>query len=263
VLLLIAVKGFSQPALPDFSIKKGEKDQRVLAWRNSFGKAVTVLNIQRSADSVRDFRTVYSAQHPELEVNAWTDTKPIPGMDYYRIFYTLTTGMYYFTKAQKIVTAYISDNLFNNIASYKNVYIEGDVNGILSQQNFRRLSDSLLANTSDSLLYKSDSTVIYKKYNTIIAMASGSGFAAGGTFISNYIYLNMDGNIVIHLPENEVYRYSMNIYDIGGTSVLYKIDHFISPDIILSKSSFIRSGYYPYELFKDGKLQERNNLFVR
>lgn len=263
LFLLMAAKGFAQPILPDFSLKRGTQNQRVLAWRNGFGKAVTVLNIQRSADSVRDFRTIYSAEHPELEANAWTDTKPISGVDYYRIFYTLSDGMYYFTKAQKVVTGFISDNLFNNIAQYKNVSVEGDVSGILSQPDFRRLCDSLMLNTSDSLWYKGDSTVTYKKYNAVAAMAAGSSFSATGTFISNYIYLNINGNVVIHLPENEAYRYSMYIYNPDGASILYKIDHFDSPEIILSKSSFMRSGAYPYELFKDGKLQERNSFWVR
>jgi hypothetical protein len=263
VFLLMAINGFSQPILPDFSLKKGDQNQRVLAWRNGFGSAVAVLNIQRSADSVSDFRTIYSAENPQLEVNAWTDTKPVPGLDYYRIFYSLTNGMYYFTKAQKVATGFISFGLLNNVAAYKNVNIEGDVNGILSQDDFRHLCDSLLANTSDSLLYNGDSTVIYKKYNAIAALAGASSGTAVGTFISNYLYLNVEGNVVIHLPENEAYQYSMTIYNPNGTTVLYKIDHFDNPEIILSKSSFVRAGYYPYELFKNGKLEERNSFGVR
>ncbi|ANI89069.1 hypothetical protein A9P82_07065 [Arachidicoccus ginsenosidimutans] len=262
IFSFIIIQGFSQEILPDFTIKKGAQNQKVISWRNNFGDMISVLNIQRSNDSVRNFRTLYSVPNATLQVNAYTDTKPVPGMDYYRIYYTFKNGSYYFTKAKKLTTGFLSAGLLGNLSNYKNIIIQGEESRTLALNDFKRMSDSVLNNTSDSLFYSGDSTVMYKKFNAVAAIAAASP-KAPVTSVSGYMYVNEDGSIVIHLPENDVYDYSMTIYQPDGNSVLYKISHFDSPEIILSKSSFMRAGFYPYELYKDGKLTERNRFQIK
>jgi hypothetical protein len=75
--------------------------------------------------------------------------------------------------------------------------------------------------------------------------------------------LNADGNVVIRLPQNNLDAFSMNIYQLDGHTIFFKISHFDYAEIILNKSSFLRPGWYPYELFENGKLKESNKFEVK
>ena len=54
--------------------------------------------VQRSADSLKNFKTILSAKNPELKENGFTDNSASHSSpDYYRIFYTLSDGSYFFS----------------------------------------------------------------------------------------------------------------------------------------------------------------------
>lgn len=262
ILSFITIQCFSQEPLPDFSIKKGTQNQKVISWRNNYGDMLIVLNIQRSNDSVRNFRTIYSEPNPSLAVNAFTDMKPVAGMDYYRIYYQMKNGSYYFSKAKRVASGFISDGLYSHLNAQR-VIIKGDEDRTVTISDFHKIADSVLLNTSDSLFYFSDSTVNYKKFNAIAAIGSTSTNNNSLIPVSNYLFLSPDGNVVIRLADNKAYNYSMVIYQPDGNTVLYKIDRFPGPEITLSKSSFLHSGFYPYELFEDGKLKERSRFQIK
>ncbi|MDE1191667.1 MAG: hypothetical protein PW786_05970 [Arachidicoccus sp.] len=260
-LALFFITGaYSQEPLPDFSIKKGVQNQKVISWRNNFGSMVSYMTIQRSNDSVKNFMTLYAVTNPTLQVNAYTDVRPVPSMDYYRIYYQLKNGSYYFTKAKKVSSGFVSAGLFSNIAG-QHVILKGDENRSVTVAGMRKISDSVLNNTTDSLFYVSDSTVNYKKFNAIAVVNSAP--ATSLVPVSNYMFLNATGDLIIRLPEKEASDYSMIIYEPGSTAVLYKIGHFSDSEIILSKSSFVHTGFYPYELFENGKLKERNRFQIK
>lgn len=256
------IQSFSQKPLPDFDIKKGSQNQKVISWRNNYGDMLSVLNVQRSNDSIRNFRTLYSEPNPSLSVNAYTDMKPIPGMDYYRLYYQMKNGSYYFTKAKKVASGFIADGLYDHLNA-QHVIIKGDKERTISITTFHKVADSVLNNTSDSIFYLADSTVSYKHFNPIAAMSYGSTESNSLIPVSNYLFLNSNGNLVIRLPQNKLYDYSMTIYQPSSNTVLYKIKHFSNPEVILSKSSFLRSGFYPYELYENGKLKERSKFQIK
>jgi len=251
---------FAQPALPDFNILKGPKSQTVLSWKNNFGDNLTVLNIQRSTDSVRGFRTIYSVENLTLAANAYTDNKPMPGADYYRFYYMMKNGSYYFTKAKRIATGYVTDNLLSQLNSSKIINIEGDKPRKLAYNALYHLKDSVVNFTSDSLFFVNDSTVQYVRYNAVAAIASTMTDLQP---VSKFLYLNADSYIVLKFPERDLDQYSMTIFKRNGTSVLFRIKKFDQSELILSKSSFMHTGWYPYEIYKDGKLQERNRLEIK
>lgn len=249
----------AQPALPDFNIMKGPKQQTVLSWKNNFGERLKVLNIQRSTDSVKGFRTIYSVNNLTLAANAYTDNKPATGADYYRLYYMLTNGSYYFTKAKKIATGFVPDNLLGQLNNSKMITVAGANPRKLEFRQLQHLRDSVINNTSDSLYFVNDSTIQYVKYNAVAAMANSTTELRP---VSKFLYLNADGYIVLKFPERDLSDYSMTIYKQNGTSVLFKIPRFEDSELILSKSSFLHTGWYPYEIYKDGKLLERSRLEI-
>ncbi len=92
----------AQKFLPNFSVVEITKGIIKVSWSNPY-KNCTQLSVQRSIDSVNNFRTILSAQSPELTENGFIDKKaPTNNKVYYRIFYTLKEGDYYFSKVVSV-----------------------------------------------------------------------------------------------------------------------------------------------------------------
>ncbi len=100
-LSLQEVQAQTGNALPDFSVKKGVKNSNVISWVNHFGDDLVQLNIQRSNDSLRNFRTIFSPETTTLPQNGFTDKVPLVGKVFYKIFYMLKGGAYYFTQSKQ------------------------------------------------------------------------------------------------------------------------------------------------------------------
>ena len=101
--LLFSVSSFAQNVLPDFTVRELTKGKIQISWNNPYKNCIQ-LAIQRSTDSSKNFRTIFSAQSPELANNGYVDSKLLPvEITYYRIFFVLQGGQYFFTKAIPIV----------------------------------------------------------------------------------------------------------------------------------------------------------------
>lgn len=104
VVILAVVPVRAQGLLPDFSVKELTKGKIQISWNNPYRNCVQ-LAIQRSLDSSKNFRTIFSSQSPELASNGYVDNRPIPGVkNYYRIFYSMDNGTYFFTRAIPVET---------------------------------------------------------------------------------------------------------------------------------------------------------------
>lgn len=100
IFLLATIQPFAQRALPGFTVKELGKGKISISWINPY-PSCNQLAVQRSTDSI-NFRTIFSAQSPELPGNGYVDTKvPVAPKVYYRIFYVLKGGNYFFTAAKK------------------------------------------------------------------------------------------------------------------------------------------------------------------
>lgn len=108
-----------QKPLPDFFIHRGAKNAVVISWVNNFGDECIQLNIQRSYDSTTNFKTIFATPAPQLPTNGYTDRNAPEGRVFYRIFYMLNGGAYYFTVAKKPedVSSMVSKDSDSNIAT--------------------------------------------------------------------------------------------------------------------------------------------------
>lgn len=97
--------GHAQPSLPAFQVKELTQGKIQISWHNPFQNCIQ-LAVQRSSDSSNNFRTIFSSQSPELEQNGFVDNKPLPrAKSYYRIFYVLQGGSWFFTPAVSLLRA--------------------------------------------------------------------------------------------------------------------------------------------------------------
>jgi hypothetical protein len=265
--MFIAGKLFCQDTLPRFSLTE-RGDRVTISWTNPY-QTLIQLNVQRSYDSLRNFSTVFSAPSPELPQNGYTDVKPAINKIYYRIFYVLQGGSYFFSKSQRAGTAtaatgVVSKDLVNSrdlVNSNIDKLIPGDQRVItvkikdvifkqLSVNAFRNFRDSILHLTRDTLYSINDSLVGLNPYLMREAFKP-----------SQYIYVSRDGYINVSLPAINERKYSLKFFEEDGTS-LFEIHNVKESPLVLDKASFIHSGWFVFELYEDNKLKEKNKFYV-
>ena len=104
--MLVSISAYTQNVLPDFSVKELSKEKIQISWNNPYPNCIQ-LAIQRSSDSSINFRTIFSSQSPELITNGYVDNKPFANAkSYYRIFFVLKGGDYFFSKTKAIETKF-------------------------------------------------------------------------------------------------------------------------------------------------------------
>lgn len=269
LVLFVAARLFSQDTLPKFTLI--ERGNRVtISWVNPF-KNLVQLNVQKSLDTLRNFSTIYSAPSPELPQNGYTDTKPATNRYYYRIFYVLEGGSYFFSRAKRGTGITDAEtpvtNVRDNSASrdFTNTMfskvVPGDKRVVtvktkdnvirqLSINSFRNFRDSILRLTKDTLYAINDSLVTLSPYGLTDAFRA-----------SVYIYVNKDGLINVALPLVNEKKYHIKFFEENGTS-LFDISNVRESPLILDKSNFVHSGWFQFELYEDNKLKEKNKLYI-
>ena len=91
---------YAQDTLPRFSVTNMGANRVVIGWVNAFGP-LRQISIQRSHDSLKNYKTILSVADPNAVQNGFADTKAPNDHMFYRIFYVLGTGEYFFSAAKK------------------------------------------------------------------------------------------------------------------------------------------------------------------
>jgi hypothetical protein len=268
--MFMASRLFSQDTLPKFTLAD-RGDKVTISWTNPYQRLVQ-LNVQRSFDSLKNFTTVYSATSPELPQNGYTDPRPATNRTFYRIFYVLEGGSYFFSHSKRAagttsvsVTATenpkdvmherdLTNGAFNNV-------IPGDkrmVSVKIKDMLYRRLSVNAFRNFRDSILRQTKDT-IYLINDTSIGLSSYVAQEAYKT--SQYVFLAKDGYINISVPQVNEKKYNVKFFEENGTA-LFEIHMLKDSPLMLDKSNFIHSGWFLFELYEDNKLKEKNRFFV-
>ncbi|MEO9147687.1 MAG: hypothetical protein ABI237_19225 [Ginsengibacter sp.] len=93
---------FAQDTLPKITVTQLGK-RALISWNNPYTNVGTI-NIQRSADSLKNFTTIGTVLNVGPGVNGFTDQKEfIPSNQYYRLFISFEGGTYIFTHSHRPV----------------------------------------------------------------------------------------------------------------------------------------------------------------
>ncbi len=92
----------AQDTLPNFAVKDAGNNRIIIGWVNNF-QNVKQISIQRSFDSSKNYKTILSVADPKAVQNGFADTKAPNDHMWYRLFYLLEAGKFYFTAAKKPV----------------------------------------------------------------------------------------------------------------------------------------------------------------
>lgn len=274
----IGFSAVSQATLPEFSVQDKGKGRVIISWRNPYPNLIQ-LAVQRSYDSLKRFGSVYSTTSPELPVNGFSDKVPEGVRVYYRIFYVMEGGAYYFTKSMKpvasddieVVKADTGREVLNQELQQiteattkkelekevynpnKPIYIkESDTTGFITIpiKDFRTYRDSIMTLTKDTLVQSGKDTLFIKVYDPPFAART-----------SQYIFTNKDGYIVIKLDDAEKKKYQVTLMDEEENPVL-DLKKINDPMLILDKTNFYRGGWYKFTLRENGRIKEKGKVYL-
>lgn len=100
LMFSFSLVSFSQDTLPKFTVQNKGDGRVVVSWVNPYPNLIQ-LAVQRSYDSLKRFGSVYSSTSPELPINGFSDKVPEGVHVYYRIFYVMEGGAYFFTQSKQ------------------------------------------------------------------------------------------------------------------------------------------------------------------
>ncbi len=267
----------AQQMLPDFEVVNRGSNRVVISWVNRFGD-LAQLNVQRSYDG-KKFTTVYTAPSPELPQNGYTELARPGVAAMYRIFYVMPGGAYYFTKAK--YPDYAPEDNGKATDDRRDQVDESQItdmqkairnpdgeayDSLIDRNYFIINSDTLLTTLNGKQLLQFRDSILNYTRDTLYQLNedSFSLFVFVPPFeqsTSKYVYTNQDGYIVIDLPMADKKRYDLTILEEDERKIL-AIEAIKKKYFVLDKSNFYHSGWYKFELKENGRVLERNRVFL-
>ena len=99
-LTLVTFAGVAQDTLPKFTVTNAGATRSIIGWVNTYG-LVKQISIQRSFDSLTNFKTILSVADPNSRQNGFADTKAPNDHMFYRLFIVLGQGQFLFTASKR------------------------------------------------------------------------------------------------------------------------------------------------------------------
>jgi hypothetical protein len=289
-----------QDTLPRFSALTAANGKTIISWRNNY-RVVNQISIQRSSDSLKNFTTLLTLPDPSIPENGFVDNKsPGPNM-YYRLFILLQNGRYFFTRSKKAIPEFTppllqvqakplpdEDSILSKV-DYRPRYYAPDMGsherprvaspsriseqprveveklvfvkvkdslwGQLPGKKIREFRDSVLTKTKDTILFVHADTILIRPF-VLPPKEVREVFK-----LSSYVYTTKDGNVTISLPDASRKKYNLRFFEQDNSPVL-DIKEIRESPLILGKANFVHAGWFRFELYEDGKLKEKNRLFI-
>ncbi|CAN5125776.1 hypothetical protein BH11BAC6_BH11BAC6_01610 [soil metagenome] len=257
IMVLFFTKAGAQNPLPDFSAENIGNNKVRISWVNLFGENCIQLMVQASYDSLKNYRTIFSSESPQLPQNGFVYTLPYNERLYYRIFYILNGNAYYFTPA-KLAYAAMYRAPANGVQQQQidpisiiTIRTKDSIVAQLPYADYWKFRDSIGRNTKDTLFILSQDQVLIKPYNPENYFRS-----------SIYVVTNKDGFVTLKLPDAATKNYRIVFFDMNNKA-LFSIKHISDTELVLDKTNFLQAGWFKFELYENDKLKEKNKILLQ
>ena len=212
--------------LPKLSVKS-IGNRVIVSWKQDFKKVIATLNIQRSFDSAKNFKTIGEVLSPQSIENGYIDANAPYNRMYYRVFVAFDGGSYVYSKTYRAV---------------KDTSTKADSSNIRFP----------ITGANDDLPWLK----IKPKDN----MTEFDG-KPKITYPSQTVFTLKDNNIFISLQNTSTIKYSIRFYD-DFDKFLFEIKKVKEDNFVIEKVNFGHSGWYKFELFENGELIEKNKFQI-
>ena len=213
----------AQDTLPKFSVKNVGGNRIIVSWANNF-EIVKQISIQRSFDSVLNYKTILTVPDPDIPQNGYMDTKAPTDRMFYRLYILLDKGVFLFSEAKRPVM---------DTSSAKKMDISGRLDKFI-------IKDSV--NTPDRGINSKTRPDVF--------------------IPSIHVYTYKDGYLRVNLPDDENKKYNLKFFEDDGT-FLFELKDIKERTFKIDKSSFYHAGWFRFELYESGKLIEKHKFFLQ
>jgi hypothetical protein len=223
ILFLFSPFLHAQDTLPKFSLKNIGGNRIVVGWTNSF-ETIKQISIQRSFDSLKNYKTILTVPDATTPQNGFVDTKaPSPNM-FYRLYIMLDKGVFLFSDPKRPIL----DTTVKRVMGST----ENQIQGV-----------PVIPNGQIAAIPGANNPVKSELWSP-----------------SKFVYTYRDGYIRISLPEEDK-KYSIKFYTTDD-KLLFELKDIKERNFKVDKANFYRSGWFRFELYEDGELKEKNKFFL-
>lgn len=290
---------FAQETLPAVSVN-GSNKRVVVSWLNDYKKPIESILIQRSFDSLNNFRSIGSVLNPLNLENGFLDQQPPYDRMFYRVFIQFYDGEYLIGPSAR--TGFDAetmepldirqDSILENQelpTAWKRVrrdipfyspFIKKQLAIINLPTPDSIVPDTLIeANTSEELSFQFKSRTIVPtdsaknimrtvEPSTPLKMTPVQPVTSlekksliRTTFPSPRIFTNNAQTIMIDLRGYDHENIRIVFYDEQGKQTL-NIDGVPEPLLYLERYNFRKSGWYNFEVYEQSILVEKSKVFI-
>lgn len=261
-LFLSESKLQAQQYLPDFKVidKNGVT---VISWNKS-SEELTLLIVQRSADSLIGFKSIASMPDPNTPQNGYVDKNNKSLIYYYRLFYVGINGKYYFSNSSRAYKE--SPSIAANIIPLKDTpTIFSPVYPIIALKLDSNLNNEQI-----------DTEQISKK-NRIGQIKSNQEQNPSVNFqitiqtekLENenilkpnpLLFTDKDNNLMLILPDIHRRKFHLHVYKEDGKPI-FQMKNIKDSQLLIDKSNFIYSGWFKYEIYEGDQLMEKGKFLI-
>lgn len=100
ISVLVSAVSSGQDTLPKFTVTNAGANRNIIGWVNTYG-LVKQISVQRSSDSLSNFKTILSVADPNSRQNGFADTKAPNDRVFYRLFVVLGQGQFFFSESKR------------------------------------------------------------------------------------------------------------------------------------------------------------------
>ncbi|HUM98388.1 MAG TPA: hypothetical protein PK275_11070 [Chitinophagaceae bacterium] len=247
-----------QDTLPDFFVLNTAPKKNVISWVNNF-PMVKQISLQRSADSLNNFKTILTVTDPMAVQNGYMDTKAQNDGMFYRIYIQLDKGEYLFSKSKRpYPDSLIKKKIATNTGRTDTLIQNG--------QKVIVRTDTIFIDNKPVIVKAQPVVIKIEEYQFGDTIASPNPVytkpRVPAYTPSLYVYTNRDGYVRVTLPEGEKLKhYTIKFFDDSQT-FLFEIKDLKERDFKLDKTNFYHAGWFHFELYNEGKLIERHKFYL-
>lgn len=267
----------AQEILPAITVKNFS-GKIIVSWRNQYPLEVKTINIQRSFDSLKNFSTIGTVLNPQNAENGFVDEVPPYNKMYYRLFISFDGGDYIFTEATRpvkdippplplftqetVVDPFKRADMLKQplketkpamLIDKKTAPVEKEKTpvskkGRKGKKEKEPVTKNNKAKKEQELKSEEPEPVPVEKEDAI-------------TYPSRRIYTGRDNNIVINLSNADNRKYSIKFFD-EADNFLFELNRVRENYLIIEKVNFLHAGWFYFELFDNGRMIEKNKIFI-
>jgi hypothetical protein len=261
--LLICISAFAhaQDSLPAFSVINKGNNRVVISWNNKF-RQLKQISIQRSADSLTNFKTLLTVPDPNNKQNGFLDSKAPNDRMFYRLYILVDGANFIFSKSKRPTNDSIRMALLSDTSSKA-----------ITDSNYLKVVQKIISQHIPDSALTSEELILLKRYRNSkqdLFSDSASRKIDASVKIKNKpdvvipmyrIVANKDGLVRISLKDLTNKKYSIKFYEDDDT-FLFELKDIKEASLMLEKSNFYHSGWFKSELYENDKLVEKNRFFI-